>query len=423
MNYDDDYYILCCDKHNMNFDEENALQAAAKHLVSKKHGNIFCRTYWVAIRHFGIKVLNCDAKRQKMNNEAFMRAQYGNPIPQSEETTDHNEEIQRQDPPFRNTRSRRHGASGSVADPEVGGIYLVYWGASFTWRVSIVLPRDCFGDPSFSDIGLWGCLADTSLWDDVPQCYRTCKDARRITGWADGFEDAGDHVGERKYPVMRLEDDVRHLHKSLLKWVSATDLEAFDGESLASNRKLIPNYAALQNFLSERDQDRVAARSREEEDMVEDSSSEAMDLDGSESDISQPPEQHPVCREIRQEQTSPRPSTLDSPNYTEPGLSSTSPHYQSLQGAPMGSELWDQLIARPPDAWEQRMRYGLFVTSREPSKDATPIPELLPIPFPNLENREAAAQQELSSETLVSRPAGHPGVVPVAFMASHDHEG
>lgn len=423
MNYDDDYYILRCHKHDMNFDEGNVLQAAAKHLDSKQHGSIFSRTYWVAIRHLGIKVLNCDAKMQDMNNEEFMRARYGNSIPQPEETTDHEEETQHQEPPFRNTRSKRHGAGGSITDPEVGGIYLVYWGNSLTWRASIVLPRDCFGDPSFADIGLWGCLADTSLWDDVPECYYTCQDSRRIVDWADGFEDGGDHVGDRGYPVMRLEDDVEHLHKSSLKWVPTTDLEAFDDQSLVSNRGFIPNYPALQHFLSGRNQDRVAAGSREEEDMVEDSSSEAMDLDESESDTSQPLEKPSACQGIRQERGSPRPSPLGSPSLTEPESSSAWPHHQSLHGAPMSSELWDQLIASPPDAWEQRVRRGLLIPSREPSKDATPIPEPLPIPFPNLENQEAAAQREVSSETLASRPATHPGLVPVAFMASHDHEG
>lgn len=436
----------------------------------------------MAIRHLGIKVLNCDAETREMNNEACMRAWYRDDIPHIREAADLLEaQTQGQGPPARNTRSGRHRETAEIADPEAGGIYLMYWGASVAWSAVIVLPRSCLDDQSFADIGLSGCLADTSLSDDVPGCYHKCENSRHIMGWEEGFEDGGDYVGDRKYPVWRIGEE-EELHNSSLKWVSTKDLAALDDE-IASNSGLILNYDALQRFLSARDRGIEAAGSREEEDMADDSSSEAMQLEESESDASrlteqpaetgqEPPEmtragdvvtnpsttlersvqntagppgrveqpaekarapledlqdegnwesepssttEPSICQSIKQQQMSPPYSPPVAPNHSESAPGARRPFHQSTLGATAGSELWH--------LWVRHGRPGFFIPSQEWSTSATPMIEPLPLPFPGLGSHTVSTQEDLISETCVSRAAGHLALVPEAFMASNDDDG
>lgn len=471
MDYGADYYILRCDEHQMSFGR-NPARAAAKHLDSGHHGGIFTRSFWVAIRHLGIKVLNCDAERQEMNNEACRRAWYRSLSPHSRETTELcGEQTQGLEPPARNTRSGRHRETAAIADPEAGGIYLMYWGHSVAWSAVIVLPRGCLDDQSFADIGLPGSLADTSLSDDVPECYHKCEDSRHILGWEEGFEDGGHYVGDRKYPVWRI-GEKEELGQSSLKWVSTKDLAALD-DPIASYTGLILNYGALQRFLSARDREIEAAGRRDEEDMADDSSSEAMQLEESESDASRLTEQPAETSQEPPEMTragdaaaNPSP-TLERPaentagppgrmvrpaeeatasfgdlqdkgnGEPEPSQTNEGSGFQDIKNVRVSPPISPPVVPNhsepAPDATRphyqgtlgtlagsELWRPGFFILSQKPSNSAMEMSRSLPIPFPDVSSLTVPAREDLSSGTRVSRAAGP---APEAFMASHDGEG
>lgn len=258
--YKGKWYIFRCDKHNMHFGEK-PIKGAAKHLSADTHNNQ-TREYRLATDLLGIEVLNCDAEGQRISNEAFSKAlddgyqPLGNPPaarirPQTR---------RRLTAMSARCRSQRN-IDEAVLDPAPGEIYMALWAGSDRVGV-IVIPRGCFGDPSFADVGLPGSsLADdTVLMDNVPECYVFCPVRRTILGWAHGYEDGGDRVAERKYPVMYF-DGVDTLRKNSVAWISVKDLRVYDRESCARNKTLISNYTRLRKFEAQRETAREAALS------------------------------------------------------------------------------------------------------------------------------------------------------------------
>lgn len=88
---------------------------------------------------------------------------------------------------------RRFGGgviNAAVSRPVPGNIYLTHMYTADKVVGVIALPRNCFGDPSFKDIGLEGSSTDsTFLLEKVPKCYRTSPGTGHITGWETGYED------------------------------------------------------------------------------------------------------------------------------------------------------------------------------------------------------------------------------------------
>lgn len=262
------FYILRCDECEMHFND-SPLKGAGRHLDSKKHGWMF-RGHAVVVKVLGIEVLNCNRERQKTNNDEFKLALeagyrvYRKPSsarargPQPQEQA---QEESRQQANITNSRRRNRRATGeAVLDPVPGKIYLAFWRGLGRVAV-IVLPRGCFGDPSFGEVGLDGSslAEDTDLLEkDVPECYRVSPETRKITGWQDGYEDGGEKVRERKYPVMYF-DGVDGFLKSSVGWMSVGDLEEYDPDSFAGNGDLIANYAHLRKFEKERERAKEAA--------------------------------------------------------------------------------------------------------------------------------------------------------------------
>lgn len=69
------WYILRCDKHDMNFGEY-PFSSARCHIDSEAHGHI-PRTYENCILELGVLVLGCTSKKAESNNEAYKEALQG----------------------------------------------------------------------------------------------------------------------------------------------------------------------------------------------------------------------------------------------------------------------------------------------------------------------------------------------------------
>lgn len=66
------WYILRCEKHDMNFGEY-VFSSASSHLHSEAHGHV-PRTKEHAIRELGVLVLGCDARRANRSNLVYKKA-------------------------------------------------------------------------------------------------------------------------------------------------------------------------------------------------------------------------------------------------------------------------------------------------------------------------------------------------------------
>ncbi|KAH6957623.1 hypothetical protein BKA56DRAFT_680984 [Ilyonectria sp. MPI-CAGE-AT-0026] len=66
------WYILRCDKHDLNF-KNHPIKGAATHLGGKQHGRM-SREPAVAIKYLGVKVLNCNKILAERNNVAALEA-------------------------------------------------------------------------------------------------------------------------------------------------------------------------------------------------------------------------------------------------------------------------------------------------------------------------------------------------------------
>ena len=247
-------YIILCRKHGQHFGLQ-PLRGASKHLSSNtpgKGGGTHSRVFQL----MGVKVLNCDAEKQRRYNLAFEVALAngykvkGNPHARRPPEQTATEDTQAQD---------QGNMAEGVVDPVPGEIYLANLGGQQTLDAVLVLPRNCFGDPSVEDVGLVGSLAnDTFLLGRVPECYRICPDTGNITGWEEGYEDGGDMVREREYPAMKLAGK-KDLREAPVAWLPVKDIHAYDRDTWAGDGELIGNYAHLQQFEMQREEARAVA--------------------------------------------------------------------------------------------------------------------------------------------------------------------
>lgn len=266
--YGDKWYIFRCDTHDIPFATKNPVKGATKHLANTYNQIGQKVSQKEAIDLMRVEVLYCDLRKQCLNNEAVERDQNKGTRPRGT-TRHHSTESQgdQQQLTTGNARSRSaHDSSRAVESPVPGEIYLANLGERGTLAV-IVLPRDGFGDPSFSDVGLQGTsLADdTDLLHNVPDCYRICEDTGRttITGWQDGYEDGGDKTAQRKYPVMRF-DGTRGPHRNSVEWVRTGDLLTYAPMARADNRAIISNFAHLEQFEKQRQMPSTPGQARQQ---------------------------------------------------------------------------------------------------------------------------------------------------------------
>lgn len=207
-----EWYIIRCLDCPRDF-KDKPVVSGGLHIASELHGNQPRDTAKV-IEMLGIPILDCNEARAKENNavarQAFRKRGKG-PHPT-------------RDTAVNDSQHGRRGAAG-IVNPTPGGIYLGYWApAKNKWPV-LILPT-----ANLEDVGVPGTLESLKMLHDVPPCYRHNKTTNTLE-WEEGFEDGGEKVAQRQFPVRWFDDDLKAKGDPQYSWLAACHLEVFDIES------------------------------------------------------------------------------------------------------------------------------------------------------------------------------------------------
>lgn len=205
---------------------------AGSHLSSKAHG-FQPRYSEKVVEKFGIRVLDCNEALAEKNNAVARQA--------------FRKKAKRLHPPADaaadGTKQGRRGAA-VIVSPTPGQIYFGYWGnAKKSWPV-LLLPT-----ANLEDVGVPETLEDLELLEDMPPCYRYNTTTKTLK-WEEGFEDGGEKVAQRQFPVMFFDDGLKFPSESQVSWLPAHDLEVFDIESARASG--VPHIRSVRAYLRER---------------------------------------------------------------------------------------------------------------------------------------------------------------------------
>ncbi|OTA99372.1 hypothetical protein M426DRAFT_325171 [Hypoxylon sp. CI-4A] len=257
------WYILKCDKHGLRF-WRSPVAGAAKHLNGLNHG-FPDRNRDTAIKTLGYLVVGCNKDLAELNNRVSEEAYnngYRPPLPRSTAvrtakkpatqltearelprssrssvadvtlgavqerattpktlTTEEDKELE---PPSSHLKSPKPW--NGIAYPKTFFIYYCRWKANSQRQdEGEIYPVMILGWDSQTGSGLKDTdLAKTGLLkksSHPPACYHY--GTRKIIGWAPGFEDGGQKVRLRKFPVMFFDES------QTVAWVPARDLTKF----------------------------------------------------------------------------------------------------------------------------------------------------------------------------------------------------
>jgi hypothetical protein len=291
----DFWFILKCVEHGVHFGK-NAFMGGAKHLHSDQHKNL-PKTYNVAIEKLGYLVEGCNKMLASQNNkvtEAAILAGY-KPLnynmlsvaqrrslgqAASPSKTDPVSQVMNgaRDMTIPDSSSSTPTANAKLSKalktpkvftglthPEPGHLYMAYWKQEKTRYVVIILPLQ---GELLPVCGLQGRMEDTDLYKKLPQCYNFDSITKKITGWAKGYEDGGQLVTKRQFPVSFFDKRQYDTHNPVLEiqqstnlrstssslgWVKARNLTPFDfddpdGGSILNFDIARNHYARLNGF-------------------------------------------------------------------------------------------------------------------------------------------------------------------------------
>lgn len=199
---------------------------AGSHISSAQHGKLSRQTA-VVIDHFGIEVLGCDRTLAEKHNAAaraaFKRARSGGQATSRGNSSARSGRSQTQSCQDALSGGDRRNQKGRepVVNPTSGDVYLGHWGkAKKSWAV-LLLPTKNIGD-----VGVRGTIESLGLTRKVPACYDYDGQTKEFR-WAEGYEDGGDLVAKREFPVLYFDGR----SKCGVGWLGAKDLAPFDAES------------------------------------------------------------------------------------------------------------------------------------------------------------------------------------------------
>lgn len=92
-------------------------------------------------------------------------------------------------------------------------------------------------------------LEDLGLLDKLPPCYRYDTTTKTLE-WVEGFEDGGEKVAQRRFPVMFFDDGLKFPSESEVSWLPARKLEVLDIESGVASE--VPHIRSVRAYLSAR---------------------------------------------------------------------------------------------------------------------------------------------------------------------------
>ncbi|KAJ4317805.1 hypothetical protein N0V84_007167 [Fusarium piperis] len=224
---DGNWYILECKEHGQHFTNDPIL-GAAKHIATPVHGNL-PRKHELAVSILGTLVTNCTPAMVEVNNEVAQEAfdqGLGIPMtikrPKRPRFDGGTAEPRAALPGGPHTRSSQ--VVSGIMNPKAGEIYAAYWKSSRSFYPVLILPWG-----SFQHIGFKGSLLDTGLLDDTPSCYILDEETAE---WAEGYEDGGDLVPKRQFPVVYF-DELKFPEQSSVGWVPVADLKHFDPHDMS----------------------------------------------------------------------------------------------------------------------------------------------------------------------------------------------
>lgn len=222
------WYIIRCPDCPRDF-EERPMVSAGAHIASKVHG-LQPRNSENVVEKFGIRVLDCDEGLAAENNAVALQAF-------------HKKAKGARPPADTAAEGSKQGLRGAavIVSPTPGQIYLGYWEkAKKTWPV-LLLPT-----ANLEDVGVPETLEDLKLLQELPPCYRFNTTTKTLE-WEEGFEDGGEKVAQRHFPVMFFDDGLKFPSESQASWLPAHDLEVFDIESALASE--VPHIRSVREYL------------------------------------------------------------------------------------------------------------------------------------------------------------------------------
>ncbi|EEU41562.1 uncharacterized protein NECHADRAFT_87755 [Fusarium vanettenii 77-13-4] len=185
------WYILECRQHDKHFPKD-PVHGAAKHLDSPAHQHMG-RGHEQAVRELGIRVLGCNEVLAARNNAVFDRASVkdarnpdGRRLPSSGARKSH----------FRIPQPRNIDKIMKEINP--GDVCVTRWQNHRGLYPIYILPLG----KSLRMRFMQSAILETDLVNQLPSCFEFDPETDEIPRWAPGFEDGGNKVHQRLYPVM-----------------------------------------------------------------------------------------------------------------------------------------------------------------------------------------------------------------------------
>lgn len=229
----ENWYILRCQDCPRDF-KDKPIVTAGSHLGTDVHGHQ-SRHAATVVKNFGINVLDCNEELAEKNNavarQAFRKREKAPRPPDNTAAKD--------------SKHGRRGGAG-IFSPTPGQIYLGYWEkAKKSWPV-LILPT-----ANLEDVGVPETLESLELLKNLPACYRY-NTATKTFEWKEGFEDGGEKVAQRWFPVMFFEDGVKFPSENAVGWLPAHDLDVLDVDSPVASD--VPHIRSVREYLRARPQ-------------------------------------------------------------------------------------------------------------------------------------------------------------------------
>ncbi|KAI8712003.1 hypothetical protein NCS52_01465400 [Fusarium sp. LHS14.1] len=171
---------------------KDPIHGAAKHLDSRAHGYIG-RGYEQAVRELGIRVLGCNEVLAARNNAVFDQALVKDaPNPDGRRRPS----IGARKSHFRIPQPRNIDKIMKEINP--GDVCVTHWQNHKGLYPIYILPLG----KSLRMRFLQSAILETDLVNQLPSCFEFDPETDEIPRWAPGFEDGGNKVHQRLYPVM-----------------------------------------------------------------------------------------------------------------------------------------------------------------------------------------------------------------------------